>query len=104
MTNSLIEILQLASQQNDLYKKKLDNFIQQHQDIITQLIVDSSTNQNLIQQLNNDKEDLKDIFRSVYLGRSFPKLNLELVSGYGEQWSTLILSELLKLKLKIFKK
>ena len=98
VTNSLIEILQLASQQNDLYKKKLDNVIQQHQDIITQLIVDSSTNQNLIQQLNNDKEDLKDIFRSVYLGRSFSKLNLELVSGYGEQWSTLILSELLKVK------
>jgi bifunctional aspartokinase / homoserine dehydrogenase 1 len=100
VTNSLIETLSLAAAQNKKYQQALSIVIEKHISIIKELLSDKKIIEKLEKKLIADHEDLKDILRSVWLGKAFSELNMELVSGYGEQWSTLIMTELLKTKSK----
>ncbi|MBT7608486.1 MAG: bifunctional aspartate kinase/homoserine dehydrogenase I [Bacteriovoracaceae bacterium] len=100
VTNSLIESLKLAAVQDKKYEHVLKEIIDRHQKIITELFSDKSQIEKMGQILLKDFEDLKDILRSVWLGKAYSELNMELVSGYGEQWSTLIMTALLQLKVK----
>lgn len=94
VTDRLIKVANLASQQNSEYEKNL-NDLQEHHIKAVQELLSNSMSDDFLQILKNDIKDLKEILRGVWLSRHLPESTLELVSGYGEIWSSQILSGLL---------
>lgn len=91
VTDRLIKTALYASEQNKEYENQLEQLLIDHAKTALELLgtdAASSFNQNL----TADLKDLKEILRGVWLARHLPETTLELVSGYGELWSSRILS------------
>ena len=48
--------------------------------------------EGLIEVLESDFRDIKEILRGVYLSRAYSDRTLELIAGYGELWSAQMLN------------
>jgi aspartokinase/homoserine dehydrogenase 1 len=91
VTDKLIKTAMLASQQNSEYEKILTDLESQHAKAAVELLpAESAQEYTLI--LKNDVKDLREILRGVWLSRNLPESTLEMVSGYGELWSSLMLA------------
>jgi aspartokinase/homoserine dehydrogenase 1 len=93
VTDKLIKVSVLASQQNYEYEKILIDLEVHHCKLVTELLGGEKA-YDFMQILKNDIKDLKEILRGVWLSRHLPESTLEMVSGYGELWSSQILTAL----------
>lgn len=90
VTDKLIRTASLAAKQNSEYEQILKELEDQHSNVSLELLDNKSAGvYNLI--LKNDIKDLKEILRGVWLSRNLPESTLEMISGYGELWSSQIL-------------
>jgi len=60
-----------------------------HVDVIETLLP-SERRQSLIDALESDFKDIKDVLTGVYLSRTYSDRTLEFISGHGELWSAQI--------------
>jgi aspartokinase/homoserine dehydrogenase 1 len=91
VTDSLIELVELAKKQSDTYLARLEVLKKRHSDTVQALVPPGSQKQ-LISILESDFEDIKEILRGVWLLRTYSERIVELVSGYGEIWSAQFLN------------
>lgn len=89
-TNRLIQLLDEAQQRDPAYEDHLTRLKLDHLITVGDLLPE--TQQRIAREfLESDFQDLRDILRAVWLGRSYAELTLDLVSGYGELWSARLL-------------
>ncbi len=91
VTDALIELVDLAKTRNNAYLCYADALKARHVDVIETLLP-SERRQSLIDALESDFKDIKDVLRGVYLSRTYSDRVLEFISGYGELWSAQLLN------------
>jgi len=91
VTDALIELVDLAKTRNNAYLCYADALKARHVDVIETLLP-SERRQSLIDALESDFKDIKDVLRGVYLSRTASDRVLEFISGYGELWSAQLLN------------
>ena len=91
VTDALIELVDLAKTRNNAYLCYADALKARHVDVIETLLP-SESRQSLIDALESDFKDIKDVLRGVYLSRTYSDRVLEFISGYGELWSAQLLN------------
>ena len=98
VTDRLIKVASGAAEQNSSYQTELDQLFEKHKVAAASLLNNSSLNNSYVEELHSDIKDLKEILRGVWLSRHLPESTLEMVSGYGELWSSRLLAALWKTK------
>jgi aspartokinase/homoserine dehydrogenase 1 len=91
VTDALIELVGLAKTGKEVYLPCADALKARHVAAIESLLP-SERRQPLIDALESDFKDIKDVLRGIYLSRTFSDRTLEFISGHGELWSAQILS------------
>ncbi len=86
VTDQLINLVQLASAQDDSCSQKLKVLHRQLIDTIQELLPESSA-QELLKTISSDIQDIQDVLRALWLLKVPPPNALDLVSGFGELWS-----------------
>ena len=94
ITDGLIDLTQRARTRDASYRIRLEDLCKRVIDVIEELF-DGEVGEELAAILAADEQDLADVLRAIWLGRSCPEATLELVSGYGELWSARMLATLL---------
>lgn len=108
VTDRLIQVAQDAAEQNKIYLEELEQLLSKHTKAAEELLGSNFVVRNntaigkareaYAAELKNDIQDLKEILRGVWLSRHLPESTLEMVSGYGELWSSRLLAALWKTK------
>ena len=95
VTDNLIEIARLASQQNEKYIKKLKILEEKHINVVRALISVKSQSRVLtdIKLLFNE---LEDNLRGVFLVKEITIKTLDMIKSFGERLSAYIISETLR--------
>lgn len=91
VTDALIELVDVAKMRDDAYLCCADALKARHVDAIETLLP-SQRRQPLIDTLESDFKDIKDLLRGVYLSRTYSDRTIELISGHGELWSAQFLN------------
>ena len=91
VTDALIELVELAKARNDSYLARADALKQRHADTVKSLLPQTAQ-QRLLDVLESDFKDIKEVLRGVYLSRTYSDRTLELISGHGELWSAQLLN------------
>ncbi|MBL6990215.1 MAG: bifunctional aspartate kinase/homoserine dehydrogenase I [Bacteriovoracaceae bacterium] len=92
VTDLLISSLDMAAQSDEGYKQIIEQIKGQHLDTFNQLVDDQNICDKFGQQLESDILELQHILRASQLSRSYSDTALDLVSGQGEIWSTIIMN------------
>ena len=91
VTDALIELVDLAKTRNDAYLARADALKARHVEAVEALLP-PERRQALLDLLESDFNDIKDVLRGVYLSRTCSDRTLELISGHGELWSAQLLN------------
>ena len=91
VTDSLIELVELAKARDETYLARAETLKQRHADTI-KLLLPQTAQQRLLDVLESDFKDIKEVLRGVYLSRTYSDRTLELISGHGELWSAQLLN------------
>eukprot|EP00002_Diphylleia_rotans_P025848 TRINITY_DN5131_c0_g1_i1.p1 TRINITY_DN5131_c0_g1~~TRINITY_DN5131_c0_g1_i1.p1 ORF type:complete len:811 (-),score=193.33 TRINITY_DN5131_c0_g1_i1:725-3130(-) len=100
VTDSLYKLVYLALDGKEQEYKDLASFIlKRHIDCLEDLFSDKTTNppKELCELIEGDIRDILDVLRAVLLSKSCSESLYELVSGYGELWSSKILASYVNL-------
>ncbi len=92
VTDRLIRILELAKKRDESYKSELELLRELHIKNMQGLISDAKLQSVYIESISNDFNDLEDLLRAVWLSKSVSVEYSELISGYGEVWSTKLMN------------
>jgi aspartokinase/homoserine dehydrogenase 1 len=95
VTDALIELVDLARTRDDAYLVRADALKVRHTEAVAALLPPEGR-QALLEVLESDFKDIKDVLRGVYLSRTSSDRTLELISGHGELWSACLLNAHLK--------
>jgi aspartokinase/homoserine dehydrogenase 1 len=96
VTDSLCKALELAKRRDPLYTQTVQQLVQLHSDLAEQLLcTQNDKRMEFVQTINQDAEDINTILKTVALGMAYSMDIAELVTGYGELWSSLLLTALL---------
>lgn len=98
ITDKLIQLLDQAASRDTQFTSNMENLMEFHVELINSLIPESLNKETLIESLNQDFKDLNYIIQSVQITGSYGEQIYDLVSGYGELWSTKIMTLLLEIK------
>jgi aspartokinase/homoserine dehydrogenase 1 len=91
VTDALIDLVGLAKTSKEAYLSCADALKGRHVAAIESLLP-SERWQPLIDALESDFSDIRDVLRGVYLSRTYSDRTLEFISGHGELWSTQLLN------------
>ena len=91
VTDDLIEIVALAKARNDAYLTRGDELKARNVETVDALLP-QDRRQPLVDTLESDFKDLKELLRGVYLSRTCSDQTLDLISGHGEIWSAQFLN------------
>jgi bifunctional aspartokinase / homoserine dehydrogenase 1 len=94
VTDALLRLVALAERQDDGYRGEIAQLRIRHAAIAEQLLTPSAARQYRA-AFDSDCRDLTEVLRSVKLTRAAPRGINDLVSGYGEIWSTRLFREFL---------
>lgn len=99
-TDLLLSMVQSAANRDDAaVHVAIENILEKHITCLEILFSDlPSERDRLLQVVRSDLKDIQDILRTVSLMKWHAQPISELVSGYGELWSTQILAALLKMR------
>ena len=96
VTDLLLSAVSAAAKRDDSQVTHNMNFIlDKHHSCLQKLPISPSVRQNLEDGISRDLQDIRDILKTVSLMKWEAARISELVSGYGETWSSQILSALL---------
>ncbi|MHA2402250.1 MAG: bifunctional aspartate kinase/homoserine dehydrogenase I [Candidatus Kariarchaeaceae archaeon] len=95
VTDKLIGLLDDAAARNETYLRNLDELKDVHLQLITSLSLEGSINAEVTRLIEDDFSDLANILKTIWISKSYSDGLFELVSGYGEIWSTRIMNSLL---------
>ncbi len=87
VTDSLERLVQEASSRDDAYLERLASLQSLHEAIAGELL-DGEANASFTTMLREDCAQIADILRAAYLLRSAARNVWDLVCGYGELWSS----------------
>ena len=96
MTNDLLGLVESAAAGNDSYGPAVERIHARYADTAAELLTDSSEQAGLMEEFARDLDDVRDILGSINLVKSAPKRSQDIVSGYGEIWSTRLLAAFLR--------
>lgn len=91
VTDALIELVDLAKARDKAYLGCTDTLKARHAEVVEALLP-PGMRQSLIDTLESDFHDIKDVLRGVYLSRTCSDRTLEFISGHGELWSAQFLN------------
>ncbi|MEL7449822.1 MAG: bifunctional aspartate kinase/homoserine dehydrogenase I, partial [Pseudomonadota bacterium] len=94
VTDSLERLVQEASSRDDAYLERLQGLQTLHEAIAAELL-DGASHERFTMMLREDCEQIADILRAAYLLRSAARNVWDLVCGYGELWSSNLLTGLM---------
>lgn len=94
VTDRLIQLAQKASHQNSVYQEELESLYRDHYKTALELFGSEIKASSYCESVLSDIKDLKEILRGVWLSKHLPESILELVSGYGEIWSSKLLTDI----------
>lgn len=92
VTNALIELVNLASGRDEVYRARLEALEQKHVATISELVA-GERRVALLEKVREDFSNIADILHALWLLRGQSAAAVELISGYGELWSAQILAE-----------
>ncbi len=92
VTDTLIQISQLALEGNNGYKNKLADLEQRHLDTVRELI-DIQRQSGILAQVKFLINELEDVLHGVYLVKERTPRTLDYVMSFGERLSAYIISE-----------
>lgn len=90
VTDALLSLVDRAKKRDATYEAALEALHARHVDTATTLLPADEA-ERMRGVFAKDVEDLRDVLRGVWLGRSASELTEELVAGYGEIWSAQLL-------------
>jgi len=91
VTDSLIELVTLAANQNDSYLAKLRDLKEKHLETMAQLGLSEEQAQPLAKNLASDFKNIEEVLRGVWITGLPSESIREFVSGHGELWSAQLL-------------
>ncbi|CAM9469791.1 unnamed protein product [Discosporangium mesarthrocarpum] len=91
----LLSVSRAAAGDAEGYKEVLSSIHRKHTQTINELGLPTEDKKSIVSALNSDMADLKDLLRAIALMRHENANMQELVSGYGESWSSQVLCALL---------
>jgi bifunctional aspartokinase / homoserine dehydrogenase 1 len=91
VTDSLIELVTLAANQNDSYLAKLRDLKEKHLETMAQLGLSEKQAQPLAKSLTSDFKNIEEVLRGVWITGLPSESIREFVSGHGELWSAQLL-------------
>ena len=91
VTDSLIEMSQLAAKGNEKYREKLANFIIRHQEAVKDLLANPLKKQVLKEAAENHKV-LENLLHGIFLVREASPRTMDYVLSFGERNSAFIIS------------
>lgn len=97
VTDRLIRAAHQAAAQDRNYEETLEQLLKDHTTTAVQLLNAKAAeiyNDSLVAEM----KDLREILRGVWLARFLPETTLEMVSGYGELWSSRLVAALWRVK------
>ena len=92
VTDKLMEISNLAYHNDSSYETRLKELIDLHINTIHELPLDSKPKEELLVKINELLDELKNIFKGVYLITDLSQKTSDKIVSYGERLSTLIMS------------
>lgn len=93
VTDALIELVELASQQNPQQATKFQALQDLHLKTLNELLPGNSPEKTrLTEAFNKDFRTIEEVLRGVWQVRSHSMAVMELVSGHGEIWSAQLLN------------
>lgn len=95
VTDSLIEMSQLAAAGDDLYVEKFEAFQNRHVDAAKELL-DKDGLKEVLQELESNHNVLKNLLYGVFLVREASTRTMDYVLSFGERSSAFIISHVLK--------
>ena len=95
VTDSLIEMSQLAAAGDDLYVEKFEAFQNRHFDAAKELL-DKDGLKEVLQELESNQNVLKNLLYGVFLVREASTRTMDYVLSFGERSSAFIISHVLK--------
>jgi aspartokinase/homoserine dehydrogenase 1 len=95
VTDALLTLISLAEQQDPTLEDRIQELRQRHVGIARELL-DGELYDQFIVELDRDCQDIAGILQTVRLVRSASTTLRDLISGYGELWSTRLFERLLR--------
>ncbi len=96
MTNALLALIEAAVKSPDSIEAGLAAIRERYTQTVDELIVDATARQALLNPFEQELEETSDILNAVALVRSAAQRSRDVVAGYGEIWSTRLLTAYLE--------
>ncbi len=96
VTDSLIEMSELAARGDDRYGQLFQAFADRHQFAIGDLLTDHKLQQETAQQMRRSHEVLKNLLYGIFLVREASPRTMDYVLSFGERSSSYIISQALQ--------
>ena len=97
VTDALLTLVSVAEQQDPALDDRIEQLRMRHVGIARELI-DGASYDEFVVQLDQDCQDIAGILQAVRLVRSASTTLRDLISGYGELWSTRMFERLLRVR------
>ena len=94
ITDQLILTSEKAAAGNRTYEDDYNDIVTRHHDVINQLIEPGRELTDLLRQTDKLLDELKNIYRGIYLIKDLSQKTYDTIVSYGERISTLIVSRL----------
>ena len=94
ITDQLILTAQKAAAGERTYEEEYNNIATRHRETIDQVIAPGKDQNDLHRQTDKLLEELKNIYRGIYLIKDLSQKTYDTIVSYGERLSTLIVSRL----------
>lgn len=95
VTDVLLNLVSAAEKQDDTVAQQIEAVRQRHV-VIADTLIKGSSHDEYVAQLDQDCRDIAGILHTVRLIRSGSQIVRDLVSGYGEIWSTRLFARYLQ--------
>ena len=97
VTDALLTLVSLAERQDPMLDDRIQDLRMRHVGIARELL-DGATYDEFVVQLDQDCQDIAGILQAVRLVRSASTTLRDLISGFGEIWSTRMFERLLRVR------
>ena len=93
VTDDLVQLVEnaVSDKSSGTNDKIIANLILRHEQTLADLSGDKVQRDEILSRIKNDIKDIENILQTVHISKHYSESNLEIVSGYGELWSTLLL-------------
>jgi aspartokinase/homoserine dehydrogenase 1 len=96
VTDTLIEMSELAAQGDDRYGRLFQEFTERHQGAITELIPEGELREETSRQMQRSHEVLKNLLYGIFLVREASPRTMDYVLSFGERSSAYIIAQTLQ--------